>query len=144
MTTHDDEAGAGGAGAVLSDPYLDEVAAAIRSLYRALGDRPAFDAHLHPDITIWESDAPGLLGLPELDALRDERAARGASGPAPAWVRPEQLRVDRWQDTAVARFVLRAHVPGGDDETFRVTDVLRRDADGWRIVHHHAERWPAR
>lgn len=144
MTTHDDEAGACGAGAVLSDPYLDEVAAAIRSLYRALGDRPAFDAHLHPDITIWESDAPGLLGLPELDALRDERAARGASGPAPAWVRPEQLRVDRWQDTTVARFVLRAHVPGGDDETFRVTDVLRRDADGWRIVHHHAERWPAR
>ncbi|GAB2621255.1 nuclear transport factor 2 family protein [Pseudactinotalea suaedae] len=126
--------------AVLADPYLDEVAGTIRSLYRALGDRPAFDAHLHPEITIWESDAPALLSLAELDALRDQRAAAGSRGPAPAWVRPEQIRVDRWEDSAVVRFVLRAHVDGGEDETFRVTDVLRRDEAGWRIVHHHAER----
>jgi ketosteroid isomerase-like protein len=25
-------------------------------------------------------------------------------------------------------------------ETTRVTDVLRRRPDGWRIVHHHAEQ----
>lgn len=129
--------------AVLPDPYLDEVAGTIRSLYRALGDRPTFDAHLHPDITIWESDAPTLIGLGELDELRDERARRGGRGPAPAWVRPEAVRVDRWEDSAVARFVLRAHLDGGPDETFRVTDVLRRVAHGWRIVHHHAERWPS-
>ncbi|WP_420112073.1 nuclear transport factor 2 family protein [Pseudactinotalea sp.] len=123
-----------------TDPSLDEVAGTLRSLYRALGDRPAFDAHLHPAITIWESDAATLLTLPELDALRDQRAERSVSGAAPAWVRPEQIRVDRWDDTAVARFVLRAHREGGVDETFRVTDVLRRGEQGWRIVHHHAER----
>lgn len=129
--------------AVLPDPDLDEVAGTIRSLYRALGNRPAFDAHLHPDITIWESDAPELFTLPGLDALRDERAAGTERGPAPAWVRPEQVRVDRWDETAVARFVLRAHHEGGADEIYRVTDVLRRDGQVWRIVHHHAERWPA-
>jgi hypothetical protein len=129
--------------AVLPDPDLDEVAGTLRALYRQLGNRPAFDAYLHPDITIWESDAPELIGLAGLDALRDERAARGASGPVPAWVRPEQIRVDRWDESAVARFVLRAHHEGGDDETYRVTDVLRLDERGWRIVHHHAERRPS-
>lgn len=129
--------------AVLPDPALDEVAGTLRALYRELGNRPAFDAFLHPDITIWESDAPDLFTLAGLDALRDERAAAGSGGPTPAWVRPEQIRVDRWEDSAVARFVLRAHHEGGTDETYRVTDVLRRDQSGWRIVHHHAERWPA-
>lgn len=130
--------------AVLDDPGLDDVAATIRSLYRALGDRAAFDAHLDPAITIWESDADGLLGLAELDALRDGRADRAAAAPAPPlWVRPEQLVVDRWDAVAVARFVLRAHVADGPDETFRVTDVLRREGERWRIVHHHAERWPS-
>lgn len=120
----------------------EEVAETIRSLYRALGDRPAFDAHLHSDITIWESDAPELFALAGLDALRDQRAAGGASGPAPAWVRPEQIRVDSWERTAVARFILRVHHEGGTDETYRVTDVLRRTEQRWLIVHHHAERWP--
>lgn len=123
------------------------VAETIRSLYRALGDRAAFDAHLHPAITIWESDAPGLIeGLAGLDGLRDERSGRaqsadGAQGSGPAWVAPEDLRVDRWDSVAVARFVLRAHHPDADDEIFRVTDVLTRTDDRWRIMHHHAERY---
>lgn len=128
----------------LPDPGLEEVAATVRSLYDALGDRASFDAHLHPDLTIWESDAGELLGLVGLDALRDERARRRVSGPPPAWVRPEALVVDRWEDTAVVRYVLRAHSGGGAaDETFRVTDVLRHVDGRWLIVHHHAERWPA-
>ncbi len=57
--------------AVLPDPALDEVAGTLRALYRQLGNRPAFDSYLHPDITIWESDAPELIGLAGLDALRE-------------------------------------------------------------------------
>lgn len=126
------------------DPGQAEVAATIHALYEALGDRAAFDAHLHPDLTIWESDAAELLGLAGLDALRDERARRRVAGPSPAWVRPEELVVDRWDSTAVVRYVLRAHVEGAEaDETFRVTDVLRPVDGRWLIVHHHAERWPA-
>jgi hypothetical protein len=116
-----------------------EVVLATAAMYAAYGDRAGFDAHLHPDVTIWETDQPsGLIGLPELDALRDRRGA-----PAPA-ERPvleiSDALVDRWDDqVAVIRYLL--HATGIDDEmAFRVTDVLARDEAGWRIVHHHAER----
>ncbi len=120
---------------------MTEIAAVVEGLYRALGDRAAFDAYLDPRITIWESDADRLLdGLPSLDELRDRRAAR-ASGPSPVSVAPEDIRADVWGDTAVARYLLRARFPAPSaDRCFRVTDVLRRDDEhGWRIVHHHAE-----
>ncbi|GAB3932691.1 nuclear transport factor 2 family protein [Micromonospora vulcania] len=118
----------------------DELTTLISDLYRSLGDRPAFDAYLHPDLTIWESDADALLsGLAALDDLRDRRAT-AASGPPPVAVAPEQFRADAWEDTGLVRYVLRARY-GGDrpDECFRVTDVLRREGATWRIVHHHAE-----
>ncbi|MFD6756670.1 MULTISPECIES: nuclear transport factor 2 family protein [Micromonospora] len=119
---------------------IDELSTTISDMYRSLGDRPAFDAHLHPDLTIWESDADDLLtGLAALDALRDTRVA-AATGPAPVSVAPEQVRAESWGDTGLVRYVLRARF--GDvrpDVCFRVTDVLRRDETGWRIVHHHAE-----
>ncbi|MEV6693606.1 nuclear transport factor 2 family protein [Micromonospora sp. NPDC051196] len=119
---------------------IDELSTTISDMYRSLGDRPAFDAHLHPDLTIWESDADDLLtGLAALDDLRDSRAA-AATGPAPVSVAPEQLGAESWGDTGLVRYVLRARF--GDDRPdvcFRVTDVLRRDDTGWRIVHHHAE-----
>ena len=120
---------------------VEEITATITAMYRALGNRPAFDAHLHPALTIWESDAPDLLhGLAALDALRDQRAATAASGVPPTSVVPEQLLAEVWGDTGLVRYVLRATYAGEQpDDCFRVTDVLRRDETGWRIVHHHAE-----
>jgi hypothetical protein len=115
-----------------------EVADAVRAMYASYGDRAGFDRFLHTDITIWESDQPGpLIGLPELDALRDQRTeAAPTTRPTLA---VEDLLVDRWgQVAAVARYVLVAHGEGGV-EGFRVTDVWHRGSDGWRIVHHHAE-----
>ncbi|MBQ1049111.1 nuclear transport factor 2 family protein [Micromonospora sp. C51] len=119
---------------------IDELTSTITDMYRSLGDRSAFDAHLHPDLTIWESDADRLLtGLAALDVLRDRRAAE-TTGPAPVSVAPEQLHAESWDDTGLARYVLRArHADDRPDVCFRVTDVLRRDDAGWRIVHHHAE-----
>ncbi|GAA3514963.1 nuclear transport factor 2 family protein [Actinocatenispora rupis] len=115
----------------------DQIAAHITDLYACLGDRTRFDAHLDPELTVWESDADRLLtGLAELTALRDRRTP---DGPAPLSVAPEALRTEQWGDTGLARYVLRARHDARDDELFRVTDVLRRYGDGWRIVHHHAE-----
>ncbi|MDI1463277.1 nuclear transport factor 2 family protein [Catellatospora sp. KI3] len=120
-----------------------DIAAVITAMYRSLGDRPGFDAHLHPDLTMWESDAPALLhGLPALDDLRDRRAAARTSAPArgAVTVAPEELLTEAWGETGLARYLLRArYADGGRDDVFRVTDVLRRDETGWRIVHHHAE-----
>lgn len=116
------------------------VADAVRGMYAAYGDRAGFDAHLHPDITIWETDQPdGMIGLPELDALRDRRADLPQPAPA-ATLSVHQLLVDRWGDTAaVARYLLRAELPDGVS-SFRATDVFTATDDGWQIVHHHAEQ----
>jgi hypothetical protein len=117
-----------------------QVAEVIESLYAALGDRTAFDRHLDPAITIWESDAESMLtGTADLDRLRDERATRAATTGPPSSVAPQQLICDMWGDSAVARYVLRATYANAADSCFRVTDVLRRGSAGWQIVHHHSE-----
>jgi hypothetical protein len=113
------------------------VADCVRQMYASYGDPARFDRHLHPEITIWESDQPGpLIGLAELDLLRGRR---DAGTPRPELL-VEDLLVDRWHDVAaVARYVLRARMHGGDT-TFRVTDVWDLAEGGWQIVHHHAEQ----
>jgi hypothetical protein len=107
-------------------------------MYAAYGDPARFDSHLHPQITIWESDQPGpLIGLADLDRLRGSRGA--GTGPRPELL-VEDLLVDRWGEVAaVARYVLRARTAAGDT-TFRVTDVLGLLEGSWRIIHHHAEQ----
>ncbi|MBP2328996.1 ketosteroid isomerase-like protein [Kibdelosporangium banguiense] len=119
------------------------IAAGIADMYDAFqaGDRDRFDSYLHPHVTTWETHLPGPLRTrAELDAYRDTRDAAGHR-PQLDRLAATDLRVDVWNDTAAARYVLVA-VPAGAaqaDET-RVTDVLRRDGGRWLIVHHHAER----
>jgi tryptophan 2,3-dioxygenase len=124
----------------------DDVVGVVQDLYRGSGRGvagPHLDASardLDPRITVWESDTDRMLhGVAELRA-RDERAARSADGPALVAVAPEDVRAEVWDDTAVARYLLRAHYPKpAADRCYRVTDVLRRTESGWRVVHHHAE-----
>ncbi|MFY1632732.1 nuclear transport factor 2 family protein [Solwaraspora sp. WMMB335] len=118
------------------------VAAGIGDMYEAFlaGDRARFDRHLHAEVTTWETHLPGPLRTrAELDAYRDQRDAAGVR-PRLDRLAAERLRVDVWGDTALARYELVA-VPtdGGPVGRSRVTDVLRRAGDGWRIVHHHSE-----
>jgi hypothetical protein len=114
------------------------VADCVKQMYASYGEPARFDSHLHPEITIWESDQPGpLIGLPELDRLRGRRDA--GTEPRPQLL-VEDLLVDRWGDiAAVARYVLRARTAAGDT-TFRVTDVCDLVEGSWKIVHHHAEQ----
>ncbi|WP_029136354.1 hypothetical protein [Nakamurella lactea] len=120
-----------------------EIADAVRAMYAAYPEPARFDLHLHPAITIWETDQPGdRIGLPELTELRRRRRAvepePGGSSNAVPVLSVEDLLIDRWGDTAaVARYVLRA-TGTGEESAFRVTDVWDR-AETWRIVHHHAE-----
>ena len=52
------------------------VADCVTQMYASYGEPARFDSHLHPEITIWESDQPGpLIGLLELDRLRGARDA---------------------------------------------------------------------
>lgn len=117
------------------------VADAVRQMYSAYGNPTAFDANLHPDITIWETDRPGpLFTLAELDALRDHRTPEATARKVTLVV--EDLLVDRWGETAaVARYLLRAEGPDAAEtpDHFRATDVFTYVDGGWLIVHHHAE-----
>ena len=119
-----------------------ELVDTIEALYQGLGDREAFDRRLHPTVTVWETADPRLLrGIAELDELRGPAipvAARTAPLPI---VTPTHIVSDAWGDTGVVRYVLevRADERSPVTETVRVTDVLRRDEHGWRIVHHHAQ-----
>lgn len=118
------------------------IAACIDDMYDAFlaGDTRRFDTHLHPEVTTWETHLPGPLRTrAELDAYRAQRDSAGTR-PALDRLAPEEVWVDVWGDVAVARYVL-VSVPagGGQAQHTRVTDVMRRTDDGWRIAHHHAE-----
>ena len=118
-----------------------EIAAAIDDMYDAFlaGDRARFDAHLDADVTTWETHLPGPLRTrAELDAYRDGRDAAGER-PRLTELAARAKRIDVWGEVGVARYELHARPASGAASTTRVTDVLRRGADGWRIVHHHAE-----
>ena len=117
-----------------------EIAAAIDDMYAAFlaGDRARFDAHLHPDVTTWETHLPGPLRTrAELDEYRDRRDA-GGRRPRLAELAACAKRIDVWGDVGVARYELRARAADAVSVT-RVTDVLHRTGDDWLIVHHHAE-----
>lgn len=123
----------------------ERIAADIADMYDAFlaGDRDRFDSHLHPDVTTWETHLPGpLRSRADLDRYRTERDAAGQR-PKLDRLDATDLRVDVWNDTAAARYILVA-VPAGAEtaERSRVTDVLRREGGRWLIVHHHAEREP--
>lgn len=51
----------------------------------------------------------------------------------------EGVRLRRWDDTAVARYTLAFSYepPNATAGVVRISDVLRRQAGRWRIVHHH-------
>ena len=118
----------------------DAVLAGIRDMYAAFldGDRARFDRHLDPTTTTWESHLPRLFDRAELDTYRDRRSRPDVTV---ADLRVEPQQVDVWDEVAVVRYLLLVTGSAGAEvETTRVTDVLRRRPDGWRIVHHHAEQ----
>ncbi|MFE9657018.1 nuclear transport factor 2 family protein [Micromonospora sp. NPDC006431] len=118
------------------------IAAGIDDMYEAFlaGDRPRFDAHLHAEVTTWETHLPGPLRTREqLDAYRDQRDA-ASQRPRLAVLAARDKRVDVWGEVGVARYVLVAQAHAEQAPQFtRVTDVLRRIDGRWLIVHHHAE-----
>ncbi|CAN5390926.1 hypothetical protein BH09ACT1_BH09ACT1_26610 [soil metagenome] len=116
------------------------VLAGITDMYDAFqsGDRARFDSHLDADVTTWESHLPGLVSRAELDAYRDNRTPQ--ERPQLHELRVDPQRIDTFDDHALARYELIAVASeGGEAEVTRVTDVLRRTAEGWIIIHHHAE-----
>lgn len=121
----------------------EDVVAGIRDMYDAflVGDRTRFDRHLDQRTSTWESHLPRLIDRGELDEYRDRRAPGAESAVADLTV--DVQRLETWGDVALVVYLLTATLRDASSrpEVTRVTDVLRRGDDGWRIVHHHAEHW---
>ena len=109
-------------------------------------DWARFRARFSEDSTVFFPPQYGALratGRAETDPawLRTFEAIRAASGRAEApFMRllPRDLLVQEMAGAAVVTFTL----GGGAAPLGRRTLVLRRDADGWRIVHLHGSTIP--
>ena len=122
-----------------------EVQQTLEAVWRhfANQDPEAMMALLHESCTIWDIFQPQLVNKATLEtyveADFDQSAARGALS-----YTMDDFKIDIWDDTALARFYLRYvyEPPGATSGTGRITVVLRRFAEGWRLVHVHEGQVP--
>ncbi len=94
---------------------------------------------LHEDCTLWDVFEPELIsGRAEREAFHQrDKAQSMARGRLSISVHP--LKLDIFQEVAVARYWLQFNYqpPNATSGRVRITDVLLRRPDGWRIMHHH-------
>jgi ketosteroid isomerase-like protein len=88
---------------------------------------------------VWDVFTPHLIrGKAERDKFHaDDQAQMQARGPLTMTI--EDMVVDAWDDTALARFYLNFKYlpPNPAEGRVRITDVFRRVNGRWKIVHHH-------
>ena len=119
----------------------EEIRRVIATIYAsfAAGDVSGIDSCLDDAATIWDVFTPELIvGRAERDEFHQrDRAQMRARGRLHLQVGPAM--VDVQGDVAWARYVVnfRYEPPGELSGHVRVTDVLVRRAEGWRVVHHH-------
>jgi ketosteroid isomerase-like protein len=102
-------------------------------------DVPRFDRFFAPDVTMFFPQAPifpagridGKAAVTEMFHRYFDSARR--AGQDHLDITPQNLEVQQIGNVAVASFEL-----AGKDRLGRRSIVLRRDREGWRIVHFHA------
>jgi len=103
-------------------------------------DTSAIDAIMDPDATLWDVFLPNLIkGAQERqsfhEADQDQMQTRGS-----LTVSMTDPTIDTWDDVVLARYYLdfEYQPPNPTKGVIRMTDVMRRSADGrLRIIHHH-------
>jgi len=100
---------------------------------------------LHDDCTLWDVFEPELIeGKAERVAFHErDKTQSMARGRLSITIDP--LKLDVYNEVAVARFWLQFSYepPNATSGRVRITDVLLRTPNGWRIVHHHEGMAPA-
>ena len=118
-----------------------EVWAVIASIFRAFEEhRPdGIEAHMHPDVTVWDVFTPQLIqGTAERAKFhKDDQAQMQARGPLSLKI--EEPVVDAWDNSAIARYYLEFDYqpPNPASGRVRITNVFRKIDGRWLIVHHH-------
>ena len=120
---------------------VDEIRRLIDTVYGSFADGNVggIESCLDPTATIWDVFTPDLIvGAAQREAFHErDRAQMRARGPLT--LRVSAAMVEVHGDVAWARYIVdfRYQPPGAASGRVRVTDVLVRRAEGWRIVHHH-------
>ena len=114
-----------------------QAAADFIDAFNAL-DAARFDRFFAPDVTMFFPQPPfpaerieGKAAVTETFHRFFDRVRSGGADHLD--IEPLNLKVQRFGRVAVVSFEL-----AGKDRTGRRSMVLRRDAQGWRIVHFHA------
>ena len=118
---------------------IDQVAEAADAWMRGDIDRYLDLTHHAPGFTL---TAPN--GGPPVQFNDRRREFEGWQSPfADGEAELEITAVHQWDDTAVLVMIERQHGRVADqpdrDLSMRVTQVYRRTADGWEVVHRHAD-----
>ncbi|MDE0679132.1 MAG: nuclear transport factor 2 family protein [Gammaproteobacteria bacterium] len=100
---------------------------------------------LHDDCTLWDVFEPELIeGREDREAFheRDKTQSMARGGLS---ITIDPLKLDVYDDVAVARYWLAFtyEPPNATSGRVRITDVLVRTPNGWRIVHHHEGMAPS-
>ena len=122
------------------------IAALIRGMFDAFAEHApgAIEDVMHAEATVWDVFTPHMIrGAVEREKFHaDDQKQMQARGALSWSLEPPDVRV--WGDTAVACYTLSFvyQPPNATAGTVRITDVLRRAGDKWRIVHHHEGMMP--
>lgn len=126
---------------------VEEIRRVIATIYAsfAAGDVRGIESCMDDNATVWDVFNPDLIvGKAQRDEFHArDRAQMRARGRLHLDVGPAM--VDVRGDVAWARYIVdfRYEPPGQASGRVRVTDVLVRRAEGWRVVHHHEGLAPA-
>ena len=131
----------GGGGAMNRNGGQHEIWKLIQGVFDAFEGRDVqgMENILHKDCTLWDLFEPELItGKEEREAFHErDKAQSMARGRLNISIDP--LKLDVFNEVAVARYWLNFNYepPNAAAGRVRITDVLLRTPNGWRIVHHH-------
>ena len=124
-----------------------EIWTLIQGVFDAFEDRDVqgMEDVLHDECTLWDLFEPELVaGKEEREAFHErDKTQSMARGQLSISIDP--LKLDVYNEVAVARYWLEFNYepPNAAAGRVRITDVLLRTPNGWRIVHHHEGMAPS-
>ena len=118
----------------------------IRGIFAAFENHQSefIESVMDPDATVWDVFTPQLIrGTKERAKFHEADQAQMQARGKLTW-NIEDMVVDSWDDTGIARYYLNFvyQPPNATSGRVRITDVLRRVNGKWRVVHHHEGMTP--
>lgn len=118
-----------------------EIVGLIQANFAAFADSDAGAMRSvdHPDATIWDVFEPALISGAQARAAFRKRDGEQSKQRGRLTITIEEPLVDAWENTALARYILRFayEPPGAVEGLVRITDVFRRVDGRWLRIHHH-------